>query len=135
MPVEQLAQRRRICAVAIDRAVAGPQLNAAEADGGDVLNRLRHVVAPRDPGVAELHGSCGVHGPAREGPAKAGRHVRESGGGKEFAACHHECTVPSSLRFTGRYAGSYGCEAASPSSMSTPRPGASPGCIAPLSNV
>src|SRR5882672_3984924 len=47
---------------------------------------------------------------------------------------HHECIVPSCLRFTGKYARSYGYFAANDSSISTPRPGASPGCMNPFSN-
>ena len=47
---------------------------------------------------------------------------------------HHECIVPSSFRFTGRYARSYGYVAASVSSMSTPSPGLSPGYIVPSWN-
>src|SRR6266852_6910248 len=41
------------------------------------------------------------------------------------------CMVPSTLRLIGRYARRYGYFAARASSMSTPRPGASPGCIIP----
>ena len=48
---------------------------------------------------------------------------------------HQLCMVPSSLRFTGKYARWYGYFAASASSMSTPSPGASPGCISPFSKL
>src|SRR6266566_10104102 len=41
------------------------------------------------------------------------------------------CMVPSTLRLIGRYARRYGYLEARVSSMSTPRPGASPGCIIP----
>ena len=52
---EQLAERGRFVAPARERAVAGPQLNSPEAHGGDVFDRLHHVVAPRDRGVSVLH--------------------------------------------------------------------------------
>src|SRR5437764_14019875 len=126
---EQIAKRRRLRSVFVERAVADAQLNPAEADGGDVVDRVAHLVAPRDGGVAKLHRTGGV-----ERPAKRGRYVGACSDLHEIATRHHECTVPSVRRLTGRYAGSYGYFAASVSSMSTPRPGASPGCIAPLWN-
>src|SRR5437764_7465486 len=94
---EQIAKRRRVRSVFVERAVADAQLNPAEADGGDVVDRVAHLVAPRDGGVATLHRTGRV-----EGPAEAGRYVRAGRNLDEIATRHHECTVPSVRRLTGR---------------------------------
>ena len=49
--------------------------------------------------------------------------------------CYQLCMVPSSLRLTGKYARLYGYVEASCSSISTPRPGVSPGCIMPSAKM
>src|SRR5262249_20067108 len=124
--LQQIAKRRRPVAELLERLEA--ELNASESDGADVVDGPIDRGAPRDGGVAEAHRRR-IAG-TTSGRKQDGRRNR----GDEIAACHHECTVPSTSRLTGRYAGSYRYFSASASSMSTPRPGVSPGCIAPLSN-
>src|SRR2546423_10691624 len=113
----------------VERAVACTQLDAAISDRGDVVDRLRDRAAPRDRCIAVLDRWDGA---ARVERTERGSEQRQL---EKLSSRHHECTVPSSRRFTGRYAGSYGYRAASVSSMSTPSPGASPGYMAPRSKV